>query len=136
MTPPRPPAEVLPVPLEHQEQRWLFEWTATQLVSHPELRWLVAIPNGGKRPKGEAGKMKAEGVKSGYPDVLLDLARGPYHGFRLEVKRRKFGAVSPDQRAWGKQLMEQGYWYQIAYGWEEARDQLLAYLALPRPVHR
>lgn len=39
----------------------------------PELRWLHAIPNGGYRDKVTAGKLKAEGVKRGIPDVFLPL---------------------------------------------------------------
>jgi hypothetical protein len=129
----------MPVPLEHQEQRWLFEWLATQRVSHPELRWVFAIPNGGKRPKGEAGRMKAEGVQRGYPDIGLDLVRGQYHGLRIELKRRrseggrKNGGPNPDQRLWAEHLVAQGYYHGFAYGWEEARDRLLWYIALPKP---
>lgn len=39
----------------------------------PELRWLHAIPNGGYRDKITAGKLKAEGVKRGIPDIFLPL---------------------------------------------------------------
>ena len=44
------------------------------------------MPNGGKRQRGAAGRIRAEGGKKGYPDILLDAARGAYHGCRIEMK--------------------------------------------------
>lgn len=123
----------LPVPSEHVEQRTLFRWAAAQYVAHPELRWLYAIPNGGLRSKATAGKLKAEGVKPGYPDIGLDLARAGFHGLRIELKRREGAQLRPGQSAWGRHLTEVGYYWTCRDGWEQARDALLWYLALPRP---
>jgi hypothetical protein len=129
----------LPAPLEGEEQKWLFQWIDTQRVSHPELRWVFAVPNGGKRPKGEAGKMKAQGARRGYPDIGLDLPMakeigpGIYHGLRIELKRRGTGTPSQDQKDWEAQLVSVGYCHRYAWGWEQARDQLLAYIAGAEP---
>ena len=74
-------------PTEHEEQVALFQWAAANEAQYPSLAMLAAIPNGGYRPMTTAAMLKAEGVKAGYPDILLDVARGPYHGLRIELKR-------------------------------------------------
>ena len=72
----------LPVPTESEEQQTLFSWATMQSGRYPELRLLYHIPNGGSRGKAEAGRFKAEGVKSGVPDLCLPVARGAYHAAR------------------------------------------------------
>ena len=72
---------------EEEEQITLFEWAATMTYTYPDLRWLYHVPNGGSRGKAEAGRFRAMGVKSGVPDVALDIPRGGCHGLRVEMKR-------------------------------------------------
>lgn len=48
-------------PCEEIEQTCLFRWAALESGAHPELALLHAIPNGGKRSKSEAARMKAAG---------------------------------------------------------------------------
>lgn len=122
----------LPVPTEHQEQRALFQWARSQFVNHPELRWLYAIPNGGKRDEVTAKLLKDEGVQPGYPDVGLDVARGGFHGLRIEMKRRERSQVSPHQRAWCEWLRSQDYCWIECRGWNEAIGAILRYLRLPK----
>ena len=45
------------------------------------------IPNGGKRTKIEASRLKAMGVLPAVPDLFLALPLGGYHGMFIEVKR-------------------------------------------------
>jgi hypothetical protein len=116
------------IPTEHQEQAALFEWAAFQECVWPELRLLHAIPNGGKRDKVTAARLKAEGVKPGVPDVCLPVPRGDKHGLYIEMKRRKGGTVSADQLKWIENLMRQGYECHVCRGCEEARMTILAYL--------
>lgn len=73
--------------------------------------------------------MKAEGVKSGVFDLMLPLARGGSLGLWLEMKRARDGRVSEEQKAWRDRMLRAGYAVAIAYGFEEARRILLAYLA-------
>jgi hypothetical protein len=68
-------------------------------------------------------------VRAGVPDFALDVARGGYHGLRIELKRRVGGALSPAQRDWIAWLTSQGYLAVVCRGWEEARDKLVEYLA-------
>ena len=113
---------------EGVEQATLFSWARMQAGKYPELRLLFHIPNGGSRGKAEAARFKAEGVKAGVPDLFLPVARGSWHGLFIEMKRRKGGRASEDQKAWISALAKQGYLAQICCGWEEAADLLVFYL--------
>jgi hypothetical protein len=42
--------------------------------------------------------------------------------------KRKGNYPSPIQKAWMSELTEQGYAVHLCYGWEAARDVLVAYL--------
>ena len=75
----------MPVPTEAQEQMTLFSWAAMQSGKYPELNLLYHVPNGGSRHKAEAGRLRAEGVKAGVPDLCLPVARGQYHGLLRRV---------------------------------------------------
>ena len=120
--------ELLATPTEEQEQTALFEWARRMQGKHKELGLLHAIPNGGKRGKAEAARMKAAGVKAGVPDMCLPVARGDFHGLYIELKRRKGGRVSPEQAQWLEELSGQGYFCQVCRGWEEAAETLRRYL--------
>ncbi len=117
-------------PTESDEQILLMAWSQLQATRYPDLAWLYAIPNGGHRHKATAGRMKAEGVRAGYPDIGLDVARGGYHGLRVELKRRGAppSAVKAHQRAWHDRLRSEGYAVHVALGWEAARSAILTYL--------
>ena len=56
---------------EEDIQRACMEWTLLWVARHPILRWMLHVPNGLKRPRGEAGKLKALGTKPGFPDLTL-----------------------------------------------------------------
>jgi hypothetical protein len=115
--------------------RWAFHASATR----PELKRLFHVPNGGWRSPAVAGKLKAQGVKAGIPDYALLVARGPYHGLLIELKvpaypqyGKKAGVVSPEQEDWLQHLHAEGYCCHVCWGWEEARDAILAYLDLDK----
>ena len=118
------------LPTEGEEQARLFSWCRMQSWQHPELELLFHVPNGGSRSKAEAGRFKAEGVKSGVPDLMLPVARGEYHGLFIELKRLDGGRVSPAQKAWLDKLRGQGYQAVVCRGWEEASEELLGYLEM------
>lgn len=113
---------------ENQEQAMLFEWARLMEHKHPELKLLFAIPNGGYRPPKTAAILKATGVKSGVPDICLPVPRGEYNGLYVELKRRKGGALSANQRIWLKNLNEQGYRAVCCKGFEAALNEILTYL--------
>lgn len=115
------------VPTEAQEQRWLFQWAAMNAAQRPELGMLFHIPNEGRRSPATGARMRREGLKKGVPDLFLPVARGPWHGLFIELKRLG-GRPTPDQRAWIDCLRRQGYWADVCCGWQDARDAIEAYL--------
>lgn len=124
-------APQIPVPTESVEQIGLFRWADWQTGTHPELKRLFHVPNGGYRNKATAGRLKAEGVKSGVPDVCLPVPRGGFHGLYIEMKRRKGNRTSGDQDDWLTFLQSQGYFTAVCKGWEAAASVILDYLGLP-----
>lgn len=115
---------------EHFEQAFIFDYFERK---HPDIYALLhATPNGGKRSKATAGKMKAEGQKKGYPDMSLDMARGIYHGMRIELKAPGGPAPTNEQIEWMHKLREEGYYVVLAYGAEEAITAILEYVNLQK----
>lgn len=112
---------------ESVEQQCLFRWAEYVKGAYPELKLLYHIPNGGRRNKGEAGRLKAEGVKAGAPDVCLPVARNGFHGAYIELKKQG-GRVSPGQIRWLRDLEGQGYFTAVCYSWEAAAALLKDYL--------
>ena len=118
----------LPVPTESSEQQALFRWADFMTGRHPELALLYHTPNGGSRSKAEAGRFKAEGVKSGVPDICLPVARAGYHGLYIELKRQRDSKTSANQKKWIADLQEQGYRAEVCKGWEPAAKAILDYM--------
>ena len=116
-----------PIASEHSEQVALFEWSNLVLRKYPDLVLMFAVPNGGARNIVVARKLKAEGVKSGVPDVFLPVPRGKHHGMVIEMKRVG-GRASDNQKEWLRALREQGYYTAICYGWQAAAEEIQNYL--------
>ncbi len=114
---------------EHTEQVKLctFARMKAQEQGFTELALLFAIPNGGQRHKAVAGKMKAEGVRPGVPDLFLPVARGGFHGLFVEMKTLK-GRVQPVQVEWHKVLEAQGFCVKVCYGYNAAVVTLCSYM--------
>ena len=98
--------------IEHQEQVKFVTWLE---LNHPEHK-VFAIPNGGKRNKIAAMKLKQEGVRSGVPDLFI-----PSLKLFIEMKKPKGGRVSPAQKDWLSYLNGCGYYAIVANGFEEAK---------------
>ena len=118
----------IPSPTESQEQQALFRWAAYQRVKYPELDLLYHIPNEGKRSISAGGRMKAEGLKSGVPDICLPVAHGGFHGMYVELKRVNGGQTSANQKSWLAALIDRGYYAIICHGWESAAHEIVRYL--------
>lgn len=113
---------------ENQEQAALFEWAALMERKYPELRLLFAVPNGGIRDGRTAAILERTGVKSGVPDICLPVPRGGWHSLYLELKRRKGGTLSANQRIWLNALTEQGHMAVCCKGADEAIRTIERYL--------
>lgn len=131
--------DALPVPTEHEEQCALMAWAALHEWHEPRMAMLFAIPNGGHRSPATAGRLKAEGVRAGVPDLCLpvvgrarrDLAAELAPCLWIELKRTKGGAVSPEQRAWHERLRKQGHRVEVCRGWIAAAGVVADYLDRP-----
>ena len=107
---------------EHGHQVAFFQWAAT-ISAIPHMDMLYAVPNGGERNLKVAANMKAEGVKSGVPDVVWPVPCGRWAGLYLELKKptvvnHALGGRSDKQVKWHKQLILKRYCVITAYGWQ------------------
>ena len=112
---------------EASEQITLIQWCDINRCKYPELGLIFHIPNGGKRNKLEAIKLKKEGVKAGVPDLFLPYANKKYHGLFIELKYGK-NKASEKQKAWINELNHQGYYAKVCVGFEEAKNTILEYI--------
>lgn len=117
-----------PVPMESNEQQTLMEWAKIMEGRWPELKLLYHIPNEGKRSARTGARMKAEGLRSGVPDICLPVARGGHHGLYIELKRRKNSRVTQKQLDWIADLVAQGYVAAVCRGCDEAISLITRYL--------
>lgn len=101
--------------------------------AHPVLKLLHAIPNGGKRHRVVAAKLKAEGQLAGVLDYCLPAARQGYHGLYLELKAQG-GRPSEEQRAFAAGVQAEGYHAVFCKGWAEAWAAVCAYLGIASRV--
>ena len=106
---------------EHDEQVALFEWANLMSNKIPELQLMFAVPNGAfyGRRWSVGVKMKAEGLKSGVPDVCFPVPNEQAHGLWMEMKVGK-NKPSEKQEWWIENLREQGYQVNVCYSASEA----------------
>jgi hypothetical protein len=105
-------------------------WSHLALITgtkHKIGEFLFAIPNGGSRNLIEAYNLKLEGVKKGVPDLMFAYPSSKYHGMFIEMKSLK-GILSKEQREWIERLRMVGYKTVMCRNWENARDEVIAYL--------
>lgn len=91
--------------LEHKIQAKFIGIIRSYFEQYPLLELIYAVPNGGYRSMSEAIKIKAEGGKSGVPDVVLPIPNGIYASLYLEFKTEK-GVVSSNQKNYIKLLKD------------------------------
>lgn len=103
---------------EHRLQKALVQHLMLGCV--PGVYW-TAIPNGGSRSKRTAGRLKAEGVRAGAPDIAIIFGG---HFFGLELKTPS-GRQSPAQKEAQQQIIRAGGDYLIV----RDIDHALSFLA-------
>lgn len=77
------------------------------------------IANEGKRTRYTGDLLKRMGMRKGFPDLCIPVAKGKYHGFYIEMKSHT-GKPTNEQISWLKRLKAQGYATAICYGADEA----------------
>lgn len=105
------------LPTEHEEQREFVSWFRK---TYPGVR-IFAIPNGGARTPSVAGRLKAEGVSKGVPDLYI-----PAWRVWVEMKRQKGGTVSQEQKDWHQYLASCGDFVIVGKGNQDAQRQIIA----------
>jgi rhodanese-related sulfurtransferase len=105
------------IPSEHVEQREFVRWFRQ---TYRGVK-IIAIPNGEHRSKTAALRLKAEGVTPGVPDLFV-----PAWRLWIEMKRRKGGRISAEQREMIDYLRDCGYSCVVARGADEARVEVEA----------
>lgn len=108
-------------PPEDAEQQVLAKWLDMHRINwfHP--------PNGGHRNVIVASKLKAQGVKRGVPDVMIVDPPPAYPdnvGTAIELKRRKGGTLTKEQKEWLAILDARGWAVAVCRGATEAIEFL------------
>lgn len=109
---------VLKIPSEHVEQRNFVSWFRK---TYPEVR-IFAIPNGEKRSKSVACRLKVEGVSPGVPDLFI-----PGWNLWIEMKRQKGGSISAHQKSWLSYLIDCGHSVEVCFGCDDAKRKVVAF---------
>ncbi len=112
---------------EHEIQVSMMQWVVLNRKKYPGLEMLYAVPNGGKRNKITASKLKLEGVKAGVWDLSLDYPSGRFHGLKIEVKKPG-GRMSPIQKEWGEKYVKNGYALMIVNNLEDFINGIKVYM--------
>ena len=115
-----------PFPSELQEQIALFAWASLNHPRYPELALLYHI-NNNSRSRFRGALNKRAGLKRGFPDLCLPVARSGFNSLYIELKR-PFGAIRKEQAEWLAALILAGNAALVAYGAEDAARRITAYL--------
>lgn len=67
------------------------------------------------------------GTQKGYPDLLMDIAKGGFYGLRIELKTSN-GELSPEQKERINVLNEEGFCAVASFGTEETIGIIQDYL--------
>lgn len=102
--------DLVPLPYEYQVQIAYLQWADLQKhKGNPLSLYIHHSANGGRRDAREGKHFKEMGVKAGYPDLTIDIAKGGYHGMRIELKRGNNDKESDKQKERIALLIEEGY---------------------------
>ena len=125
-TPPRPKSNKRGSP-EGKIQSQCVAWFWNE---YPEYRGLLFhIPNEGNREsKTDGAYRKALGLVAGVSDLMLLVARGPYHGLCIEMKT-EVGRQSDVQKEWQLKVEKQGYKYIVVRSLEQFKQEISEYLS-------
>lgn len=123
--------------LEHEAQVKFFRLASYRRYGDGIVRdYIYAVPNGGtrggKQAMRAAVRRKAEGLTAGVPDIECMVARPPYTGLHIEMKRPDGvpSDVSDDQLKMMRRLIACGRRCVVAYGCDQAWAALCEYLGI------
>ena len=108
---------------EHNEQAALISWFDIQIKGER----IFATPNAGKRSWALANYMKAEGMRSGVPDLFMPTPNAKYHGLFIEMKWKK-NKLTEAQSEWADYLNSRGFMATACWSFAEAKEVIINYL--------
>jgi hypothetical protein len=129
---------------EWSEQFYLYRHVRQLEGSYPVLKLLHSIPNAGgydRRDSGDKVKVRVinalrTGVRPGWPDNELPVARQGYTGLAIELKAPgNLEDVKPTQDDIHKLLRAEGWHVTIRDRWQHAWNDVREYLNLPLQLH-
>jgi hypothetical protein len=125
----------LPVPYEYDEQVSVVQWARMMSLHDARLRLLRAGMEGVRLTIGTRCKAKKAGLDASWPDLFCSCPRpreggGAWHGLYIELKRRKGGTVSAEQKEMHERLRCQGYQVFVCRGSDEAIRTIKEYLGM------
>lgn len=121
---------------EQELQIAIFSWANYNLKKYPELKLLNSSLNGVFIiNKLHSYHAKLSGMKKGYPDMFLPVARCGYHGLFIELKIKQNkdmkiskGRLTDEQKQWLQDLNNQGYLAVASYGYDSTIELIENYL--------
>lgn len=120
---------------ESKLQQEVVKYCKTRLKETGDERYdyLVAIPNQSARSEINRRRMLAEGMRPGYPDLIMDV---PYYnqynyieycGLRIELKDEK-GTLKNNQANWAMKLIKSKYCYFLLRDYDSICQKIDWYL--------
>jgi len=86
-----------------------------------------SFPNGGARDPIYGARLKREGMKKGFPDLVIFYPCGEYHGMFIEFKSEK-GIITKEQKEVISNLKSKGYYCTVCRSIEDGINQTIKYL--------
>lgn len=99
------------------------------IVDYCNLRGIpiAHVPNEGKRSLQYGARLKKMGMQKGFPDLIIPIPKGKYHGLYIEVKVNN-NTTTADQKKWLKILSSNGYAATACWGIDEGIAVVNRYL--------
>lgn len=88
---------------------------------------IAHVPNEGKRSLQYGVRLKRMGMQKGFPDFIIPIPKGKYHGLYIEVKVNN-NTTTADQKKWLTQLHSNGYAATTCWGIDEGMAVVNRYL--------
>lgn len=125
---------------EMAEQIALFNWLKAMSAKYPDLAKPYAIPNGEKRDKITAARLKAAGVKAGVWDIFCPRGKVyDWNGLYIEMKapgkyKPPSKGLTDAQRTFRSEDTEFQYSFHVFDSWVEAAKHIAEFYGVPRDV--
>lgn len=117
-----------------RKRRWTEETLQEKCVewfdrNYPDLRMLLHhSPNEGKRSIVEGAHLKASGMRTGFPDLVLLVPSGEWAWLAMEFKG-KGGRLTEAQKRYAEYLPKHGVLHRVIWTFEEFVNLIGKYMA-------